>query len=386
MYSVSQRYLNTVASGGKVVTVADLYKNGTLLYGKMAVTGGSVSVDATADIRRSASIDVINPARVQGTVKSGLIEDLFGLGGLKNQSDIFFGSEIVISSGFDYGLGRTELVPLGRFMVWSASLDFGRGDVISLDLFDRAKYLEQTTILKIWDASGKSAQATIQSLVNNSLPFTETVIFEAGLQDLTLAGGSTYDTNHIDAILDIADMMGAEFFFDINGHPQCRKKRSITSSTTSSSAVYSALCNSGGVITSLSRSATRDNVYNGVGVYGTAPDDSTPQPYGEAFDMNSSSPTYWQGSFGKAYSRVDRPELTSAASCMAAAQSILNSSISQVQPAQFEMLPNFALDTGDIILVGYPDDTKEIHVIQTLEQDLDAAGVSVGTQGRLITN
>jgi hypothetical protein len=180
--------------------------------------------------------------------------------------------------------------------------------------------------------------------------------------------------------------MGAEFYFDINGHPKVTKKKAITSSTDASTAVYSALCNTGGVITSLGRRVSREGVSNGVGVYGTAPDGATAQPYGEAFDNNPSSPTNWQGPFGKAFKRIDRPELTDPAACQAAAQAELDNAVSSVQPANFAMNPNFALDVGDLIKIGYPDDSLEIHIIKSLEQDLDSGSLSVSTLGRVVTN
>lgn len=388
MYAVSQRYLNAVRSSGKIVTTADLYQGSTLIYRNLAVKGGTVTADATSDIRRHANIQIVNPARVvdgQGT-QSGRIEDLIGLGGPGSTSSILFGAEVVIKSGFQFSFNRQELVPLGRFMVWSAQIDITEGDIISLELYDRAKYLEQTTILKMYDASGKSAQFVIQDLVNRSLPtaIAQTVLFEAGLADVTLAGGSVYDTTHLEAIQDVAEMLGAEFYFNSSGVPICRKKRSITASTDPAQAVYTADCGPNGTNITLSRSSTRDGVYNGVGVYGAQPSDNVAQVYGEAFDMNVNSKTYWQGTFGKAFQRLDRPELTTNQACYEAAVSFLNNSITGVQPASFQMLPNYALETGDLIKVGYPDGSLELHIIDSLDMDFSQAQLSVDTRGRII--
>lgn len=384
MYSpVSTQFLASCRQSSRVATVCDLYVAGTLVKSNVPVVSGSITADATADIRRSASLTLINPNATQdasqGLVSGRATADL---------RDFFLGidiyqTEIAIKTGFIYSFGNVELVPVGRYMIWSASIDFDQGDVISLELFDRAKYLEQAGIVQLYDFSGQSAQAAIQTLVNAALPVDQTVLFGAGIADVILPGGTTYDTTHLDAVLDLADLLGGAFYFDPTGQARVDAKTEIDSTTTLSQAVFS--CATGepdGNITAISRSLSRDEIFNGVGVYGSQPSDALPQVYGEAYDLDPASRTYWQGAFGKSFKRIDRPELTNNADCLKAAQAELGRSVSGAVPTQMEVLINPALYVGDLISVYFPFGDPEIHLVDSIDYDIEQAHMSITTRGK----
>src|SRR5262245_30116018 len=145
MYTpITEKFEHACRNSGKVVTTADVYLSGSLVLEGAAVFGGSITVDANANIRRSAQFSIINPG---STTTSGLrsvsTQQITTIDLLR--------SEIAIFHGFEYSNGQQELVRMGQFMVWSADIAFDKGDVLELELYDKAKYLEQTDILHVYD-------------------------------------------------------------------------------------------------------------------------------------------------------------------------------------------------------------------------------------------
>lgn len=362
MYPVSDRFLIATRNPGTPVTVADLYSGGTLIRSDIPVVSGSVEADENSNVRRSGSIDMISD-----------IEDLI------NRDILQY--EVVVRTGFQYALGLQEFVPLGTFMIWSANVDFGAGGVISLELYDRSKHLD-SAIPRFYDASGKPAQTALQELVTAGMPTATTVSFATGLQNPRLPGGTTYDNTYLDAILDICDTIGAEFFFTLSGTAVVQAKPSVTVAPTMDDVSYTYTTGDTGNLVEIGRQITRDQIYNGVGVYGATPSETVPQVFAEAYDLNPASKTYWNGSFGRRFLRIDRAELTTPAQCYEAAQAELAKGISFVQPAQFQGLPNPALDIADIIQVVYTEDLAELHSISSFSLDLANWSMNIDTQGR----
>lgn len=386
MYSpVSDRFLRSVRNSGKLYNACDIYIADDLIAENVAVAEWSVTADSGASVRRHASISMTSPRSTLSTGTSGRLattsEDAERVVNI-NGADIF-SVEIVLKTGFAYANGP-EVVPLGRYIVWGASYDFTRGDVVELEMYDLSKYLDMAQIFRVQDFSGTSAKAAIQSLVTTAMPRAFTVVFDSEVADVMLPGGATYDNTCLDAILEICDVLGAEFFFDLDGVPQVRKKRSITSTTNPDDAVFDFTTNSVDAnIVAVSRSASRDGVFNGVGVYGATPSGTLPQVFGEVYDLNPDSRTYWNGPFGKAFKRLDRPELTTSAQCVQAAQAELNNAISGVSPCDLDALQNPALEPGDLVTALLPDGTSEIHLIESLNMS-DEGLMSVTTLGRAV--
>lgn len=362
MYPVSDRFLTATRNSGKVVTVVDLYSNNTLIRSDIPVVSGSVEVDENSNVRRSGSITMVPD--IANLVDRDILQ-----------------YEVVVRTGFQYALDLQELVPLGTFMIWSTKVNFAGGQTITLEIYDRAKHLD-ATIPRLYDAGGKLAQTAIQELVTAGMPFATTVSFASGLQNPRLPGGTTYDNTYLDAILDICDTIGAEFFFTLNGTAVVQQKPNVTVAPTVNDVVYTFATGEGGNLVELDREITRDQIFNGVGVYGATPNESTPQVFAEAFDLNPSSKTYYNGSFGKRFLRIDRAELVTVGQCMEAAQAELAKGISFVQPAQFQGLPNPALDIADVIQIDYDEDLSELHSISSLSLDLESWSQTMDTQGR----
>lgn len=379
MYSpVSDEFLGALRGSGKRVITADLYFGGSLVQARLPVVSGHVSSDSAADIRRSASVQLVNPNAVTAFGTSS------GLPNPVPPADIIsvYGYEMVLKYGVEFSSGTQELVPLGTFVIWSAEKSFSEGDVFNLEMYDRSKYLQASQIPKLYDASGLTVQTAIQNLVTAIMPSTTVVVFGVGLTNPILPGGTTYDSTYLDAVLDLADSIGAQFYFDLEGVARCEVKPFLTATTNPNVSVFTADCGEGGVNITMGKLTSRDNIWNGVGCAGSTPNAATAQAYAEAFDMNPASPTYYLGPFGKQFKRIDRPELTTNAACYSAAQAELVSILGSANGVEFDMLPQPHLAPGDIITLIYPNGVEELHLIAAINFDLESGGYSVDTKGR----
>lgn len=370
MYSpISAKFEPFLRSSGPRVSSVDLYYKGSLTRENLAVSGGNIVADVTADCRRQGTVDiVVDPNTSSDDILTVL--------------NAVFDSEVVVKSGLKYANGETELIPQGTFMIWSAQIDYEQGDVITLELYDRAKYLAQTNLIKMYDASGQTATAAIQALVTMGMPTATTVTFSPSLPIITLPGGTTYDGTNLEAILDLAEMLGAEFYFNTSGVPICKPKTFLSAATLPSASVFTADTGDDGVLIELGRTTSREGVNNGVGVYGGTSDSATPQVFAEVYDLNPASKTYWNGPFGKAFKRIDRPELLTNADCQAAAQAELDRSIGSASHSNFQILPHPGLEPGDIITLEYPDLSTELHIIDSIDFDFDEQSMQISTRGQ----
>jgi len=373
---VSEEFLAAVRGSGKRVVIADLYYTNGLVQRNIPVYQGNIDADSNADIRRHGQISMVNPSVVGPTAStSGRVTVL-------SSPATIYGTEVVVKAGVEYSSGNQETVPLGRFVIWTSDISYEDGDVIDLELYDRSKYLASSGIVKFYDASGQSATTAIQNLCNLGLPALQTVQFDDALTDIVMPAGTTYDSTYLDAILDLSEAIGAEFYFDLLGNAICAPKPFIDQNTSILDAVYTTDCGEEGVITALGKTTTRDSVFNGIGVYGVTPNGSAAQPFAEVYDLDPASPTYYNGPFGKAFKRIDRPELTNSDQCLAVAKAELAASTGVAKGISLQTLPIPILEPGDVIKVVYPDDTEELHQIDTIGFDIASQTFDMTTKGR----
>lgn len=112
MYPVSARFLQAIAESHRLATTITLFRaNGTVE--DLPHTGGSVTVDRTADCRRTCSVEIADPTLIPRTPAAALS---------------VYGSTLRISRGVQVG-DYTETVPLGVFRLDEISGDPDTGPV-----------------------------------------------------------------------------------------------------------------------------------------------------------------------------------------------------------------------------------------------------------------
>lgn len=356
VYSVSNAFLEAVRQSGRRKTVVDVYygkgTSAQLIAANLPVVDGSISVDSKATNRRSGSITIGDPDLFPSMLTNSPIEP--------------YGAELVIRTGVVFPDTSEELVPLGRFPIYTISGAEEAGMFPEVRFFDRSKTAEGSGYLSPRDYSGKNCLERIAYLINYVFE-SVTINTAADVMDVRLPGGSSFSENHWARIEKLAETMGAEVFFDVTGQLQIRVPPTIDASTPTSAAVYAIDGGAAGVMTRAARTVTREDTYNRIGVYGAPPNGNSQQPYGEATDTNAASPTYFYGPFGKMTQSYQYPTLTKSSQCVNVARMLLARHIGLARSVDFGLLNNPALDVGDIILLKYPSDgVQELHIIDSL--------------------
>ena len=371
MYPVSSRFLKTIRRSGDRKTVVDVYQGAVKMASDIPVIDGSLKVDRNSRSRRSGSLTLGDPSFFP-KVSSGLFAP--------------YSTEIVIRSGLVYTDGSEELVPLGVFLVNDNQADEAEGLIPTIQFFDRAHRVYETST-HVSDGgplmlptnhpfSGSPAQTAIETILSYPAPGWPTntlwgVYIDPALSNPILPGGSFEgDTDRWQVALDLAEIMGADVYFDVFGSAVVKPVPGITPDTKSTDAVFTINSGEDGVMISLSQNITRENTYNRVVMLGATPDGESPQAMAVVADTNPASPTYWNGLFGKKTLRVSNSRLVSDEQCLIAAQAKLKNSLGLSKNVSFGSIANPALDVGDIILVIYPDGTEEIHLLDSFDLPL----------------
>lgn len=358
MYPVSPAFLASVRQGGPRKTVIDLYYNQQLTRANIPITDWSVSSSDDSVLRTSGSCTVADP---------NLVPTLFNDDALL----IPAGAELVIKTGFVYPGGVEELIPMGVFTVESVKWNDGRSSSVDVEFYDRAKVLERYNWLAPTDFSGRWISSVVSDLFTWSGSYITAPTF-TGLVDQRLPGGSLYDSDRLESIKNISGIIGGEAFFDRNGKGVVQKIPNITSLTAATAAVWTVDAGSNGVLVSASKGLSRSGVFNAVIVYGAVPNEGTPQASARVKDEDPRSATYYNGPFGKVWEVRNVTELTNNTQCLNYANSLIAKTTGLVKSVDFQLVPNPALDVGDIILVKYYNGSQELHIITSFDLSNDS--------------
>jgi len=197
------------------------------------------------------------------------------------------------------------------------------------------------------------------------------------------AGGSTFSTDHVAEedrfafLRDVAKSRGKIMYWDYRGVLK------VVSPPDPTIPVYEINAGRGGTMITLSRSLSRQGVYNGVVARGDQPTDDA-QPIALVVDNNPASPTYWNGRFGKVPRYYYSSFITTTAQATSAATSLLQQAIGLPYSIELNAVPNPALEPYDSIQITAPDAT-DVHVIDSLSTPLTYQGTMIGSTRKLIT-
>jgi hypothetical protein len=143
----------------------------------------------------------------------------------------------------------------------------------------------------------------------------------------------------------LATAIGAELYFDGDGVLVLRP-------ATIDTPVLSLQTGEGGVVIAPERRWSRRDAVNRV-VVSVENSGETPVQR-EAFDNNPDSPTYYLGTFGKKTFRYSSPFVKTAEQAATVAESLLTQKLGTTRQAAFSMVPNPALEAGDVVRVTAP--------------------------------
>jgi hypothetical protein len=368
MWPISTGFLEALRYSSVFVSVMDVFqvdKFGTLSrkLSDIPIISGSVACDRTSNTRRTLSCEVILEWPNDGYT------DLIN-------SD---NTRLQVWRGIKFA-GKVEKVPIGVFRVDSveqtnkSSLGISASGLEIYAAEDRfiSPYLPPTR--------GK-ATAEIAALIEQAVPGSATVINKA-TREYVLQKQTPWAVERWDAIEEMAEALIADVYCGPDG---------VFVIADSPDLVYSPVqwvVDEGprGVLVDLSRTQSREQVYNAVVASGQSNQSGITVASAVAYDLDTNSPTYWHGGFGHVPKFFASQFLYTNAQCLAVAQDMLAEAKAANKTLTFSTVPNPALEPGDAVMVAMLDGTFEKHILQSFVIPLDNAGWQAQTLARKKTD
>lgn len=350
MYPVSDRFLKTLAESHRVATRVQLFlTNGDVL--DLEHTGGSVTVDRAQAIRRTCTVTGADPALIPRTPTDQLAT---------------YGAKLRISRGIDYGDGTQELVPLGVFRLDAVDGDVNEGPV-SLQGKDLSAIIADDKFTEPFKVSGTVVGA-VTALIQRSIPAADVISL---VVDQPI-GSRVFDVEADPwaGAQEIAAAAGAEVYANADGVFVIAALPNLL--TTPPAWAIEAV--EGGVYISGNRAMTSDNVFNGVLARGENTSENVPPVSYLAVDDDPTSPTYWDGPFGRRPKFISSSAYTTVNACAQAANAELAKSKAPNASGDITSLPNAALEPGDVLRVMHEDGTRELHQAAAFTVPLNESG------------
>lgn len=313
--------------------------------------GGSVTVSATSQARRTATVELADPA-FWPTHPLAILSAL--------------GSELQVDYGVVLPDATTTWIPVIRGLITDVNRVrpvTSTGGAFTVALSDLSGKVAQARFDRpTQTVPGATVVAEIRRLITEAIP-------GATVEDRT---GSTM----VAAVLDmererwadgierLADAIGAEVFADPVGTFVIRPQPTLADPP-----VWSVSTGDGGTAVSLDEKITRDLTYNRVVASGQRVD-TTPPVYAVVSDTDPTSPTYVGGPYGIKTRFYVSPLLTTTPQCTSAATSLLARTIGMHGTITLDVIPNPALDAGDVIEL-HDGSTVSAHIIDTLTVPLE---------------
>jgi Domain of unknown function (DUF5047) len=322
------------------------------------VESGSVTIDRTAQNRRSGSI------RIPWSLQAG-----FDLG--VDVRDLPLGGYASVRRGLRYADGSTELMLLGRLRV--ESVNWGTLEAsASLELADRMAQVRDEPFTAPFSALGKTPAAAAVEIVQQV--FGSSIAYHTPFTPAATLGDITWTGERNEALSQLEQSYGAETYFDANGDFVFAQRPQDTDPV-----VWTVDASELGVMVDARESLDRTGVYNGVLVKGQAQSDLPPVSALATFD-DPTSPIRWGGPFGHVAILADSTTVTTTAEAQAAADALLRLRLKQTRSLELTAAPNPALEAGDTIAVVFPDGRSEQHLVDATTIDLATAAQQVVTR------
>jgi hypothetical protein len=365
MRPVTDQFLASLRSSHLIAASCDLLFPGETTPVPVPVETGSVTIDRTAQIRRTGSLTI--PWSLRAGEDLGLDLRTLALGGYA-----------IVRRGLRYADGSTEHAALGTLRVESVNWDTLTASA-SLELADRMTQVRDESFTAPYQPCGQTPATAAVEIVHDV--FGDTIGYDTPYHPTDALGDAIYTGSRADALNAIATGYGAQAYFDATGdfvfsvQPQ-----------DDDPVLWTVDAGQAGVMVGATESLDRSNVYNGVLVKGQSTADTEPLSALATYD-DPASPVQWGGPFGKVALVVDSNSVTTVEQAGETARTLLRLQAKQTRQLELTAAPNPALEAGDTIRVVFPDGRTETHLVDvvTVSLSTDVQRIATRTQSAVQT-
>lgn len=359
MRTVSSRFQTAISGSHRLAISVDVLRGSGVAATIDTVVDGSVTLDITAATR----------GRVDLTITG---DDLIPT----SPTDLLapYGNELQVKRGVRYADGTVELVSLGVFRIDSVEIsDAGAGREIRLSGGDRSVRVIDARFEEPYQiTAGTNVATAIQNTVADALP---SITFDLTSTTMTtpLLSASEGD-DRWKFVQDLAASIGHALYFDGDGTLVSRP----VANTGATAPATQLTEDTDGLLLSADRSWGRAGTYNRVIATGENTGEGA-AVRGVATDLNTSSPTYYYGGFGRVPRFYSSQFITTDDQAADAAAAMLSRELGTTQQINFGTVCNPALEPNDVARVtraalGIDED----HIIDSLTIPLGSQGAMTG--------
>lgn len=305
---------------------------------RLVAIDGSVTVDRTAQYRRSASIECVDPAG--SFIPSGSV-------GLLTP----FGTEIRAYRGVRYDDGSEEVYSLGVFRLSRVQMTEGTGGAgvrIKLDMFDRSRTVSRDAFTTNYTiAAGANVVDAVKVLIRRTFPDAE---FDAVSTNVVTPGPKVFNTKDDPwtACIELAQSAGCDIFFDVDGRVVIAPPVDLDALP---SPDFTYVDGAGSTLLDLDIDLADEKVFNGIVVEAQSTSSELPPVRAEAWDTEPLSPTYYLGPYGRVPQFISDSTVTTVAQAQAMADSLVKGLLGSASQLSVTSWTNPALEAGDVVEV-----------------------------------
>jgi len=335
MYPASAALKASVLTDHTAISKAEVWTSDQKLS-DLNVQAGSVSISSDSAVRRTCSVSLTTDRTSNNLVPDNDFDTLTP-----------FGNELRLYRGVEFENGTREYVPLGVFVITEVNIaDSNEGVKIEVRGQDRSLIVSRAKWTAPYQMVTGTLEASITALLANRYPDVQTdfPITNVSINQVVL--GTEKDNDPWKDAVEICELVGYDLFFDADGVVQMKQFPSLDGSVV----VASFKEGSGTTVTSLDRSISTQETYNGV-IY-TVEGSEVPIPIRvEAWDEDSTSPTYRYGKFGEVPVFIETSLISTEAEATTAALNLLNTYIGAQETISWESIVDPTLDVQDVVYV-----------------------------------
>lgn len=336
MYPASAAFKSAVITDHIVIAKAEVWNQDQRLS-ILDIDKGTVKVDAKSAIRRTCSIHLVTERDA-----TNLVPD--------NDFDILtpFGNELRLYRGIRFDDGTEEYVPLGVFIITDVNIqDTNEGVDIVVEGEDRSLKVSRNKWLEPYQVPNASLEDAILDILKDRFDDIQTNFPVTNVSINQVILGAENENDPWKDVVELCELVGFDLFFDANGIATMRQFPSLDGSVVVAAYVEG----DNNTIVSINRNISSKETFNGV-IYTIEGTEVEVPIRVEAWDEDTTSPTYRFGVFGEAPTFITSSLLTTEAQAIVAAYSLLNRFIGAQESIGWNGLVDPTLDANDVVYIS----------------------------------
>jgi hypothetical protein len=374
LHGLSSEFLAAVVTNQRWIIKVEVWNGNTFLQDiTNFVSAGSVSVDETAEIRRTCTLTISGVYSMVPNLLSDLLHPASA-------------NELRIYRGVQYDDGTTELAQLGVFrMTKPVITDDDVTPTITVNGQDRASVVARVSWLVPYAiVAGNNIAAAIQAAMETRYPGLQynfqnvTFQYPATTFGADQVAGSGETSDPMSDLITFAATAGCELFFDVFGVATLRQIINPLSSDVIDAIHFVEGENC--TMDTISRTLDESTAFNGVQVFCNGTGTALPFVV-TVWDTNPNSPTYYQGPWGQVPYIITTTTIPSGTQTVDQAYQAgevyaygqLQLVLGSFDDVSLTCVPNSALREGDCVQVTRNRvKIDDAYVISTMTIPLDA--------------